>query len=127
MPRVFGKQLDIRLATVAGINLKTVATTTLYTTPAGHTAVISAIILEITTGTSITVDAKAGVGIAAGEDDIFSSENLVNTRAAGDVWSFSLKGKARTAPAASAVKLGVDTGATGTTLTATAHVFGFLL
>lgn len=118
-------KLNIRLATVTGIDLKTIATTVLYTVPVGLKAVILAVVLEITTGASITADAKAGVGIAAGEDDIFASETLVNTRATDNIWMFSAKGRARTALASSVVKLGIDTGATGTTLIATAHVLGY--
>lgn len=116
-----------RLASIAGISLAAIGTTTLYTTPAGKTAIPLYIVLECTAAVSVTTPATAGVGVAAGEDDVAPSQKLTNFDTAGDVWTFILHAKGRTIPAASALKLGVDTAITGTSQTVTAHVFGFLV
>lgn len=114
------------LATVPSIDMKSVATTNLYTVPTGKTAIVR-VLLVITAASAITTAATAGVGIAAGEDDIHASVSMTNLFAAGDVWEFqSLGVKSRTAPADAIVKLGVDVAADGTSQTATAYVLGFL-
>lgn len=116
-----------RLASVASISLSATGTTNLYTTPTGKTALIIAIILECTAAVSVTTPATAGAGVAAGEDDVAPSQQLVNFDTAGDTWTFMLHAKGRTIPAASILKLGVDTAITGTSQTVTAHVIGFVV
>ena len=124
MPKIAYKQLESRIATVTSINLLAPGTTTLYTVPVGMTAIITEVILEVTSASAVTGNAALGVGIASGEDDIFTSEAASGLTAVGKIFSMPLRGASRTAPASSVVKLGVDTAATGTTLTVTAHVFG---
>jgi len=109
-----------------GISMFAISTPTIYTVPTGYTAVITGVILQCTAATGVITPATAGVGIAAGESDIFSPVSLTGFLAAGDVWSFFLTGKARTAPAGSAVKLGIDVAATGTSQVVTARVIAFL-
>jgi len=115
-----------RLALVSGVDGKAVAVTSLYTVPAGKTAIIFDVVLVPTTATAITAPPTAGVGIAAGEDDIFASQILTGLLAVGNAWRFPSGGKFQIATAGQIVKLGIDTGATGTTLTLDAHVIGLV-
>lgn len=115
-----------RVAVVSGIDMTVVAATNLWTVPVGFTAIIWGALIEVTAAAGIVTAASAGVGIAAGEDDIFASVPLTGLLAAGQVWSFLAAGLSRTAPAGSIVKLGVDVGAAGGTQTARCHLLGFL-
>ena len=111
---------------VPGIDMFAVSAPTIYTVPAGFTAVITGVILQCTAAVAVGTPATAGIGIAAGESDLFTPVSLTGFLAAGDVWSFFLTGKARTAPAGSLVKLGIDVAAIGTSQIVTARVLGFL-
>ena len=115
-----------RLAVVAGVNLQTVGTTLIYTVPAGVTALFTMAFVEITAATAITVGATGGLGIAAGEADVFAPVVFTGVLAAGQVWAFQSAGLTRTGPAASVVRYGNDVAATGTSQTARIHLFGFL-
>jgi len=115
-----------RLAVVSGINLKTVGTTLIYTVPAGQTAIFTAAYMEITAATAITVGATGGLGIAAGEADVFAPVVFTGVLTAGQVWAFLSNGLTRTGPAASTISYGNDVAATGTSQTGRLHLFGFL-
>jgi len=115
-----------RLAVVSGINLKTVGTTLIYTVPAGQTALFTMAFVEITAATAITIGATGGLGISAGEADVFAPVVFAGVLAAGQVWAFQSAGLTRTGPAASVVRYGNDVAATGTSQTARIHLFGFL-
>jgi len=115
------------LSTTAGVSLGSIGATDLYTVPAGETAYILGALVEIEYAQTVTSDATAGVGISTGESDIFASQQLIMTRAVGDLWSYSFQGKIRTAPAGSIIRFGVDSAATATTLRAKVHLLGYLL
>ena len=115
------------LSTVAGIDLKAVATTNLYTVPTGKVAIITEVLIRITTATALTITSTLGVGVAAGEADIMASTALVGLTLLGGVYRFSCEGTFVSVAAASVIKLGVDTGATATTATGEVTLIGFLL
>jgi hypothetical protein len=69
--------------------------------------------------------AAAGVGIAAGEDDIFGSEPLTGLDVADKAFTYLAAGTRVVATNTDIVKLGIDTAATGTSQTFTAYVFGY--
>ena len=115
-----------RLAVISGINLKTVGTTLVYTVPAGKTALYTMAFVEITAATAITVGATGGLGIAAGEADVFAPVVFTGVLAAGQVWAFQSAGLTRTGPAGSVINYGNDVAATGTSQAARIHLFGFL-
>lgn len=115
------------LATVTGINAKSTGTTTLYTVPGGKTAVITDVVVRCTAASAITVPASAGVGIAAGEDDIYASASMTGLTAANKAWRFPNGGVMAVGTAASVIKLGIDTAATGTSQTLACDVMGYLL
>ena len=113
------------LAEVTGINAKSTGTTTLYTVPSGSTVVILEVVLRCTAATDITAPAEAGVGIAAGEDDIFASQPLYGLTATGKQFTFPNGGLAATAQSDEVIKLGIDTAATGTSQTLDADIIGY--
>lgn len=115
-----------RLAVVSGIDLKTVGVTPIYTVPAGKTAIFTGAYMEITAASAITVGATGGLGIAAGEADVFAPVSFAGVLTAGQVWAFLSNGLTRTGPAASVIRYGNDVAATGTSQTGRLHLFGFL-
>jgi len=125
--RVNHAPAERRLATVTGINAKTVAATTLYTVPSGKTAVITRAVIRCTAATAITVAPTVGIGVAAGEDDNFASTALTGLTTDTAEWHFTRSGLAVKNAAAAVVKLGVDTGATGTSQTIAVDLIGYLI
>jgi hypothetical protein len=67
------------------------------------------------------------MGIAAGEDDIFASTYLIGLTATTKVYKFNLAGTYVAGAAAEVIKLGIDTGATATTMTIAIDLLGYLL
>lgn len=112
-------------ATVTGIDAKSVGTTNLYTVPTGKTLLVTHVIVRCSAATSITDAATAGVGVAGGEDDIFSSRKMTNLHTTGGVWVFSAVDRIVPVAAASTVKFGIDTGATGTSQTLVVDLVGY--
>lgn len=117
-----------RLAVVSGIDLTQVGApgvTAIYTTPAGYTAIYTAAFMEITASSAPTTPATGGLGIAAGESDVFTPVALTGVLAVADLWAFLSNGKARTGPAGSTISYGNDVAADAA-LTGRLHLFGFL-
>lgn len=126
--RIDGAAGGVRvLSTVTGINAKTTGATTLYTVPTSRTAVITGAIVRCTAASSITVAPTLGIGVAAGEDDIFASTALTGLTANTKEWHFSLTGLASKNAAASVISLGIDTAATGTSQTLAVDLLGYLI
>ena len=116
---------EVRLSVTTGIDAKVIATTDLYTVPAGDTVVVTRAEVRCTAATSITVAATAGVGVAAGEDDIFNSQLLNGLITSNKVFKFPVGGVGVIAAAGEVVKLGIDIGATGTSQTFEVDLFGY--
>ena len=68
-----------------------------------------------------------GIGIAAGEEDIFSSRALTGFTASDSVYMFSNSAKLVQAEASDVIKLGIDNGSTATTHTITIELYGYYL
>lgn len=115
------------LARVTGIDAKTVAVTTLYTVPTGKTAVITGALVQSGAVVAITVGPTLGLGIAAGEDDLFASTALTGLTSNAKTWFFGAPGLQAAAPAGSVIKVGVDTASTGTSQTVAVALLGFVL
>jgi len=115
------------LSTTTGIDGKVVATTNLYTVPGGTTAVITKMVVRLTTATAIAGTIAFGAGVAAGEDDIFDSRSATGFDDTTKVHVFSAEATMETAQAAEVVKLGIDTAFTGTTATLAVDLFGYLI
>lgn len=117
------------LARVSGIDAKTTGTTNLYTPVSGRQVFITKVILRVGTATGVTGVPTVGIGIAAGEDDIFAATSLTGFNGSSKVYVFNAIGTITKGigSASDVVKLGIDVAATGTTLTFTADVFGYLI
>jgi hypothetical protein len=115
------------LSTTTGIDAKVVATTNLYTVPAGKTCVVCSTIVRVTAANNITVVPTLGVGIAAGEDDILSSAATTGLNTLGEMWRADVEGVAVTGAAGEIIKLGIDVGATATTMTIAVDLTGYLV
>ncbi len=114
------------LATVTSIDATSTGTTALYTVPVGKTAVILDAIVRCTAATAISAPAEGGVGIAAGEDDIFSSQSFTSLTASGAHYRFPGGGFSQTAEASDVIRLGIDTAATGTSQTLAVDLIGYV-
>lgn len=113
------------LSTTSGINAKTVATTNLYTVPVGLTAIITAATIRCTAATAITVGPTLGIGVAAGESDIFSSTAITALTTTAVIYNFTALGMSVSVAAGGIVKLGIDTGSTGTSQTIAVDLIGY--
>ncbi len=118
--------IDI-LSITTGINAKTVGTTNLYTVPVGKTAIITGIDILVTAATAVTVPPTVGVGIASGEDDIFFPTSLIGLNLVNEIYRGVPLGVFVKGNAGEIVKLGIDVGATATTMTITVNLIGYLI
>jgi len=105
------------LSNTLGIDSKVVGATTLYTVPAGKQVLVTEVIVKVVTSAAITTSAFAGVGIAAGEDDIIISQALINLIDVDKSYGLDVYGLAAIGNAGDVIKLGVDTAAVGTSQT----------
>lgn len=122
-----GISLPSVLARVTGIDAKTVAATNLYTVPTGKTAIITGAVVQSGSVTAITVGPTLGIGIAAGEDDIVPSTALAALTSNVKTGYLAPTGVVASAPAASVIKVGIDTASTGTAQTVHVALIGYLL
>ena len=118
-----------KLATVTGISLTAAATTNLYTVPAGASVVITEIVLRITAVNTFISGATISVGKTASYNEWLVATAMGNLSTVGQfrMLSHSAAGLLyQTFAAAEIVALNVTIGATSTTLTATADIYGYL-
>lgn len=117
------------LGTVTGIDLKTPGQTTLYTAPAGKSLIITDIFLVPTAASAIVAAPIIRIGKTALFTEWLPLTTLTGLNGASQL--ISLRNTATLLiqnifAAADVVKLDVQTGATATTLTVTAYIYGFL-
>lgn len=118
------------LASVESINLKTVAQTTLYTVPSQKKVIIQDIILLITDDDTASVGATLRVGKSAAYDEFVDNKTmsgLLNAGAYASLMEQVGSGTMKVMSNGDVIALDVTTGATATTLTATAYVIGYLV
>ena len=115
------------LSKVTGIDAKTVATTNLYTVPTGHTVVVVFAVATTEVANTVTQRPVMGIGIAAGESDIFSSRALTGFTASDSVYMFNNTAKFVQAESTDVIKLGIDNGSTATTHTITIELYGYFI
>lgn len=119
-----------RLATVTGIDAKTIATTTLYTVPAGKTLIPTQVIVRVT---AFTVGGKAVQAVASFGGNSATYDDFVNSvthtvAAAGVFLVNNAAATAQTVQAAADVfKLSIETGSDATTETWAVDLFGYLV
>lgn len=115
------------LSTTTGIDAKATGTTTLYTVPVGKTAIITGAIIRCTAASSISVGPTLGIGVAVGEDDIFTSTAITALTATTKDFGFQTVGMSVPAAAGALIKVGLDSASTGTSQTIAVDLIGFLI
>lgn len=117
-----------QLASVSGINLKTTGQTTLYTCPNGKTCVITDVLLLVTGANTIAVPPILRIGKASSYNEWLPLTTLTGLDTTNKFTSLAVSAALlmhQTFAGNDVVKVDVQTGATATTLTVTAYVFGF--
>lgn len=116
------------LSTTTGIDAKVAATTNLYTVPSGRKAVVTGAVLALTTVDTLTLVGTAGIGVAAGEADIFPAIALTGLSTTTTAMALSNNNLLfAVAQASDVVKLGIDVGYTATTATMRVDLLGYLI
>lgn len=115
------------LSTTTGINAKTTGQTTIYTVPAGKTAIITQVIVRCTAASSITNGPTASVGYtSAAYTDIYAATNIAGLTATTAIFGYSTVGMSKNAVAATVIKLNISTASTGTSQTVAVDVIGYI-
>lgn len=115
------------LSTINNINAKTTGTTDLYTVPINKIAIITGAIIRITSANTITNAPTLGIGRNITQDDMFASITLTGLNIITNVYIFTGIGVLATAAAGEIIKLGIDTGATATTMIISVDLIGYIL
>ena len=118
------EKADIKLVTVTGIDMNSVAATNLFTVPEGMTLIITHVVIR---NASIALDtADFGFGYAAGETDVIAHAALGSGLTAATLYRvLEAKDGAIKGAAAEIFKIGVDV-AQGAAATMDVDVFGYL-
>jgi len=126
--KVNGLPIMTILGSVGSIDGTATGTTNLYTVPTGRKAVVAGAVIRVTAVTGFSVAGTAGIGVAAGEDDIFGSAALTGLSGTTIAFVFTkTSGSLYVAQSTDVVKLGIDTGFTATAITLAVDLFGYLL
>lgn len=122
-------QLGGRLATVDSINLKTAGQTPLYTVPAGKSLVVTSLILRTTNVSGFLTPATVRVGITPNFDGFIAATALTNVDTVGEAVNLASVSTLiyKVFVAGDVVNLDVTIGATGTTVTGSVDLIGYLL
>lgn len=115
------------LATVTGINGKTIANTALYTVPTGKTAIITAYTVRVSASSSIATGAAAGIGNVAGTNNISASQAMNTLTATTTTFVWPIAGISIASAAASIIYFNIGTGASGTSQTLVVDLLGYLV
>lgn len=114
-----------RLSTTGGIDATSTGTTNLYTGASGKITIPMFAVVRVTAATAVTVAARAGIGVAAGENDIFAEADMTNLLTTSDAFVFVVGGHMAPVAAAAVVKLGIDAAITGTAQTLEVDLWGY--
>lgn len=115
------------LATDSGIDGKVVAEHVLYTVPAARQLLHCEVEVFVEAADTVSVPPEAGAGTDASEDNIVASAALTGLTAVGLSTVLPAKAAHHIPVEGEQVKLGIDVGATATTLTLGARVWGVLI
>ena len=115
------------LSITASVDAKATGTTALFTVPTGTQVIITQVAYRVTAADTVTVAPTIGVGIAGGEDDIIFPEALTGIAAVGDVFISTNSAKSVFGDSGDVISIGIDIGATATTLTLEVNLIGFVV
>lgn len=118
---------DSILSVTNAVDMKTVAATPIYTVPVGKSAIITKVIYVMDTASAITIGPNVGIGVAAGEDDIIFPQAITGFDASAEYFVLQNDGTSKVASAGDIIKVGIDTGATATTMLVDVYLLGFLI
>lgn len=113
------------LASVSGINAKTIANTALFTVPAGATAVVTGYTVRATAAAAISAGPSAGIGNVAGTNNIISSQAMTALTSALTTFQWATTGISLATAATGTIYFNLGTGATGTSETITVDLLGY--
>lgn len=116
------------LSSTVGINAKSTGQTTLYTVPAGKTAIITQAVVRCTAASSITNGPTASIGFTStAYSDIYMPENMLALTGTTSIFGYSTVGMSASAVAATAIKFNITSGASGTSQTLSVDLIGYLV
>lgn len=119
-----------RVATVTGIDAKSVATTLLYTVPAGKTFIPIIVVVRVTAFTSGGKSTQAVAsfgGNSATYDDMINSQTFTITAVDNSIFTTAVNTEITIQAAGDEFKISIETGSDATTETWAVDVFGYLL
>jgi len=116
------------ISTTASVDLTTIGDTTLYTVPAGLTCKIISVVITPTSVTAAGADSTVSVGTNSTPfDNIIADTTLTGLDAITESFTMEVGGVSHIGAAAEAITFRVDTADTGTTMTATVELIGYLV
>jgi len=122
----FSVALTTVLARVTGISLKSTGTTTLYTVPAGLSTRIISAVVSPTTATTASGDAVVSIGVGGTFDNIIAATTLTGLDATTENFTMEVGGISHTGAATEVITFEVDTIDSGSALTVTVDLLGYL-
>ena len=120
-----GSTTATRLSTTTGVDGTTTGVTALYTVPSGKTMCITKAAVRLSSVATFTSPPTIGIGVAAGEDDIFAPESTLGLDATTKVYWFSSENLAVLATSGQTISLGIDDAAVAGTYTIAVDLFGY--
>jgi hypothetical protein len=116
------------LSSTTGVNIDTISTDSLFLVPTGRSAIITSVMIRLTTATSPNADAIVSVGTnGAAYDNIIASTTLTGLDAITETFVLTTEGLIHTAAATETVTLNISTADSGGTVTATVELIGYLI
>jgi hypothetical protein len=112
------------LSTVSGIDGTSTGSTNLYTVPSGKVVMVTKALIQVTAADTVTGVGTGGIGIAAGEDDIFSPITFTALDSVNKSWMFNGLDNMAVGNASDIIKFGLDTAFTASAITLKIFLFG---
>lgn len=118
----------IPLATVTGINAKSVAATNLYTVPSGKTAILTSATVRCTAASAITAGPTASIGVVSSSfADIYASATMSALTTTSSAFGYTSTGMFGQAATTTVIKFNLTNAATGTSQTVAVDIMGYLV
>lgn len=113
-----------RLSTTS-VDATAIGPTALFTVPAGKTIAFTRASVRLTAVAALTSVPTLGIGIGAGEDDVFIPETLIGLDATNKAWWFSAESLTAVGTSGQTISVGVDAAAVAGTYTISVDLFGY--
>lgn len=126
LPTTLSSTLNI-LSTTIGIDGTTLATTPLYTVPAGKQAVVTEVIFRVTSATAVISVGSASVGQNGSVSDILPITALTNLNTANQALPVPMIAPIQIVQTGNVISLKITTGYVATLLILTVELIGYLI